>query len=280
MLKPKIDGKISYTPPQSKRFDISKDAYSQRRLEVIRSAFAELKKVLPSIGISLFGSLSKGKELTAETHAKSDIDVDIIVEASELKLRLKECAAAMPNFERVMKEQIPIIEKKQLKKRDVWRWNADEIQCAAAEEALKKGVRDMLVDMLDDVEPTAGQLSININVVAAVDMEKMRHTLASCDPHPDFENSFESAAAFDDATRTAVAFFHLDVGGGLKKYRQEFLEKLGTLPQERRDWVWNDIADQIKDFERQNRISKDLQKQFPSTYEDAVNYYGIKKPPQ
>ncbi|MBI4600120.1 hypothetical protein HY732_04345 [Candidatus Uhrbacteria bacterium] len=52
---------ISYTPHPTKRYDISRDELSQHRLKVLHGIYHELTPMVHSLGLSLFGSLSKGK---------------------------------------------------------------------------------------------------------------------------------------------------------------------------------------------------------------------------
>lgn len=64
-----------YTPSQTKRFEISPDQYSRSRLDALVETTRELQTSTPLIGIALWGSLSKGKQLTPENLSMSDIEL-------------------------------------------------------------------------------------------------------------------------------------------------------------------------------------------------------------
>ena len=56
--------KITYVPSPDKRYEISKDEFSRRRIEALRDIHHELQAEFPiPISISVFGSLVKGKKV-------------------------------------------------------------------------------------------------------------------------------------------------------------------------------------------------------------------------
>lgn len=66
-----------YTPAQDKRFQVSEDSESIKRVKSLHSLYNYLVKGIPNchFGISLFGSLSKGRPLNGDQASESDVDV-------------------------------------------------------------------------------------------------------------------------------------------------------------------------------------------------------------
>jgi len=82
----RITNKIPYVASHNKRYEISKDEFSRRRIEALRDICHELQAQLPlPISISVFGSLVKGKELTHETALETDIDCKLRFDIEEFR---------------------------------------------------------------------------------------------------------------------------------------------------------------------------------------------------
>jgi hypothetical protein len=74
---------------------------------------------------------------------------------------------------------------------------------------------------------------------------------------------------------TVARFFHLDFGGGLKPYRRQLLRQLAGMNPDERDRLWGVVDVCVRNFERKGVIPVNAEHQFPSTYAEAVRYYGI-----
>lgn len=66
----------------------------------------------------------------------------------------------------------------------------------------------------------------------------------------------------------------LDVGGGLAKYRKDFLRQLEEFDPVERELRWEAIIAAVKHYERKANIPQSIENQYPETYEKAVTYYG------
>ncbi len=78
--------KTPYTPSPDKRFLVSPDAISRQRIEIIKELHHELARELPfTFACSVWGSLAKGKPLTADTAHTSDIDLTLFFDIDELQ---------------------------------------------------------------------------------------------------------------------------------------------------------------------------------------------------
>lgn len=76
------------------------------------------------------------------------------------------------------------------------------------------------------------------------------------------------------ASRNLFGMFHLDVGGGIRKYRDCFLSKLqGMGPRGER--IWHEVAKNLEAFEQ--ALQLDIGKRYPRTLEEAIDVYGTRK---
>lgn len=216
-----------YTPNPTKRFDISEDEYSRGRLAAIRECFEDLRNTFPSVGIALFGSLSKGKVLTQESHKISDVDVDIFIDANEIPDHL-------------------------------------------TKGAIREIAQEMMARKLYEKEPLSKRhMTQDIHVIA-FDAKKIVDDLAHINP----KTSEESADMWYDALDDACKLFHLDVGGGLAKFRKALLSEIKAFPEGLREKVWSEIAHALIITERnKTEVSAELARQYPATFEEALRYY-------
>jgi len=78
--------KIPYERTE-RRFEISPDEISRERFKFIkREIFDKLREEFPGvINMTIWGSLSKGKELTPETAFASDIDMSVFIDTDKIK---------------------------------------------------------------------------------------------------------------------------------------------------------------------------------------------------
>lgn len=219
-----------YTPNPTKRFDISKDDYSRGRLRAVREVYEELKEVFPSVGVALFGSLSKGKVLTDESYNISDIDLVIFIDAKEISDHL-------------------------------------------TKGAVRQIAQEMMARKLYQKEPLSKRHMTQDLHIVAFDAKKIVENLKIINP----KESEESADIWYDALDDACKLFHLDVGGGLAKFRKALLHEMRTLPQEEREKIWKEIANALIITERnKTEVPTELTRQYPATYEEALRYYQVK----
>ena len=221
-----------YIPNSQKRFDISEDEYSRGRLGAISEVFEELKESFPSVGIALFGALSKGKVLTHESHKISDVDVNIFIDANE-----------MPEF--------------------------------LNRGAVREIAQEMMAKKLYEKEPSSRRhMTQDIHVIA-FDAKKIVDHLTHVDP----KESEESADVWFDALDDACKLFHLDIGGGLAKFRKALLSEIKALPEGQREKIWSEIARALIIIEREKtEVPAELTRQYPATFEEALRYYRVDKP--
>jgi hypothetical protein len=73
-------------------------------------------------------------------------------------------------------------------------------------------------------------------------------------------------------------YFHLDVGGKLKPYRDAFISQLAQLSNDdagTAESIWHLIDEAVRLTERNSDISSELENRFPHSLSEAIRYYGV-----
>ncbi len=95
--------KIPYTPSQIKRFEISSDPFSRERLAKVLEAYKQLKQEISFFaGITLFGSLSKGRKLDEHSARYSDINFVAFIDGDQYEKTIDEYERNNPEFKKVL----------------------------------------------------------------------------------------------------------------------------------------------------------------------------------
>src|SRR3989338_7564002 len=97
--------KESYTPSE-RRFEISKDQFSRERIKKLMEVYRGLQEEFPGMhfAFSLFGSLSKGRELTTENVADTDVDLFCFYDSDDLYESKGKLLQTDPRFAKVFKK--------------------------------------------------------------------------------------------------------------------------------------------------------------------------------
>src|SRR3989344_6495150 len=91
--------RISYEPSKKKRFEISNDEYSKERLETLKLFYDSMKQLFDvPMGLVLFGSLAKGKELDDAKKESADIDFTLFVDLDNYQEKYIENLKRNPIF--------------------------------------------------------------------------------------------------------------------------------------------------------------------------------------
>jgi hypothetical protein len=250
--------KILYEADQRKRFSVSKDVYSRERLNSLMRVYKELKSEFPSmeIGLSLFGSLSKGKVLDATEESQKSADVD-------LGVYFKACPLSDDKYFQQLLDKYP---KLRMKYEDM------------------KNYIDMARDQgdINVVRYTCFKIFLEDHIKSKLPY-KMNMFLGHTDKFDGLNNVYEiifasvaSGRVSSRLTAEYTAFFALDVGGGMKQYRKEFLTTLlknyKRIDAER---MWKDLIQYIYLVERNFKSDISINK-FPKDIEAACKAYGVK----
>jgi hypothetical protein len=257
--------------PSHKRFDVSDDPISRERIRALKDAYGEMETLLPGIRVafSLFGSLSKGKPLRPRSLLRLDLgneyisDIDLICyfDADDLAQQHAQLMTNCPGYAEPYKRVIP----------DPDRYEENWAQ-QAARNLLQGAVPRLVQSYIGKSVPI--QL-LKVNPIRTKGEFSIRNTVERCwmpydDVHPEYSSTPEDVARF----------FHLDVGGGLKRYRQEFLRELSELPVEEAEKYWGTVDRCVRQTERSfsgGAVPEEAERQFPATFKDALTYYGLPK---
>jgi hypothetical protein len=268
-----------------------------------------------SIGLVLFGSLVKGKILDNNTKESADIDLTLFVDLDEYQDKYIENLRKNRDFfdfelrrlddsyhnttgKKLMYESFDDIKNG----RDI---DFNEKECIEKEFYIHSRnqflfmlavwhgyIMDSSHEIRNDMFSFQGKQDSNI--------ERINHLLALKDVqiwpvqfHGEFSilnqvekvkkltkkdplNGTERDRYIFEQEKIGIArIFGLDVGGGMKSYRQEFIRDLLTLPDKEGETLWNIVNDAVRSCERNNNIPYQLEKQFPDTLQKAAIYYCI-----
>ncbi len=272
-----MGGKVDYNSSEHKRFEISQDRYSRERIRNLKEMFTELKKDLNiDLGMILFGSLSKGKALNHKTHNLSDIDVTIYINQGQFKKKCfsfikekkltqefkEELILAKNNSFSVSQAQKSLQNKTKPNSYDSE--NLKKLKFIAAKKIIDKFIFNKFEKLFPDIEFNAYR-DVDIQLIDDSSIKDSINQLIGSVDTADYEgNVFQLAR-----------YFALDVGGGMKKYRQNFLNSIAKYAKTERDRIWTMVSDAVVSFERKNNIPISIRSQYPKTYEQACKYYGV-----
>jgi hypothetical protein len=268
-----------------------------------------------SMGLVLFGSLVKGKKLNIDTKENADVDLTLFVDLDEYQDKYIENLRNNPAFfdfelRRLDDSRHDNIGKKLMYEsfddikngRDV---NLNEKECIEKEFRIHS--RNQFLFMLatwhgyvTDASHEIKRDTFSFQGKQESDVERINHLFDLKDVqiwpvqfHGEFSilnqvtrlrdlsrgnsaNKTERDSYVLKQEKIGIArVFGLDVGGGMKPYRQAFIRNLLTLRDEDGEVLWNVVNDAIRSCERNNNIQHNIEKQFPDTLKKAAIYYGV-----
>lgn len=231
--------KISYNPPAEKRFAISRDLITQERLNFIRDLQKKLTQDIGiPIGITLFGSITKGKELSSEEIvAKTDIDFTVFYDLDEVIKNFNEICTKFPD----LKESYDKIHRHHS-------YTINHVIDCSFKLFIKSYIGKIVSASRDLYSFDA--LPLKANDLEDIELQK---------------------TIMDNRDVTIMRMFQLDVGGVMTKYRSIFLEALSKKDKKTRDYIWYKITQSIRFNERHND-DQDI-KYLPETFEAAYEKY-------
>lgn len=249
-MEEKVPNKVPYVPSADKRYEVSKDEFSRRRIEALKDIQHELQAEFPMIpiSISIFGSLVKGKKLTPETAPNADIDFDLKFDEDALTSLPREEALKIEK-----KFNIP----------DLGRFSVAEI------------FKDLLIEKLNRIKSELG-------------LEEIPQKSFYANPIHDksIQNAVSDVITAQKWSRKEVTtsadinlnlYFTLSIGSAVKKYRDKFLKELASSENKKEaEEKWNLIRDSVERNERQGQIPEKIKHRFPQTLAEALKFYGVK----
>jgi hypothetical protein len=242
--------KVPYTPPAHKRYEVSRDPITQERIAYMR----DLQKQLSTdfgveIGLSLFGSITKGKELISEEVANAtDIDCVFYFSGDEVAKKYDRLVVEFPAMSKYYHGSDNDLE--------IYR---DQHRGLAFKCFLKFEYLPELLKNADSAKPEVNAdvvwLSVKYLTNIAYQLEELEG------------NSFFGTGGLAEIVR----LFQLDVGGVLPKYRAIFLNALAKESEPMQEKVWGLILRKIRSDERYKGESS-IQ-HLPETFSEAYTKY-------
>ncbi len=269
--------KVEYTPSQTKRFEVSQDEYSRTRLKFLGDMTQNICEITPfEVGVSVIGSLSKGKTLDKKTEGATDVDAIIYLDSDSV----------VEHFE---DERTPV-EVRDAYYFQIGKW--DKLSSLKGNPNLSINSSHIPDDPSKMVKAAQGYVQHNIptfmdNTNKAnkkwsyfdQDIFVVPIAIKGENSILDMVEKYEKALEAHDEhgmERAVVIFsyvFGLDLGGHLKKYRQAFIKELQQKDPAEAEKLWGFVRDGVKRRERRNDIPENLESQFPATLEQASAYY-------
>lgn len=241
--------KAPYEPSKMKRFEISEDEHSRERLRAVLEIYRELKEVFPSIGFSLYGSLTKGKVLDETTKDISDIDLAVYVDRDELLRTTSGLDLSVHNI-----SYLPIgLE------------HATDVHQRA--ELLKTKIQLELTKKL--------YIESWIGMAKMTDVRVYPITRTAVGFDELYDRFIIAESGSPGGSRALSKIFRLDVGGGMKGWRRFVFDQLQRYDFAERERIWDEIDLSIREHERKGNIPSPIEKQFPQTFEEAKKYYSL-----
>ncbi len=249
-MKELTPNKIPYVPSKEKRYEISNDEFSKRRIEALRDIQHELQNEFPiPISICIFGSLVKGKVLTSQTAPNTDIDVDL-------------------KFDQEALDTLPGGERTKLRKK----FDIPELSLTTITTEL---IRKSLIEKLEKVKEILGLINIPEKHIFVTPINS--RSIQSAVNHRMMDSTWEERNAGKNADVAINLYFTLSIGGVVKKYRDKFLRELASSKdQGEANWTWDLIKESIERNERDGQIPDKIKHRFPQTIEEALKFYGVK----
>lgn len=246
-----------------KRFEIQSDTFIKERLNAVQSGVEKMKEENTNvIGLSLFGSMVKGN-----AHEGSDIDGYLYIDAEHLAQEEAELAAQENREPRPVTFDVV---------------NIGNISTYPGEhlyDIYKPLIKEKFTE---DGSLTEEQISdINVRPVSSEIIDRHLSLL---------QKGLELSKRDDtnvkiEASQNLCGLFHLAVGHGLDKYRQEIIEKLEGLGEDGES-IWGNIIGQTEKLEQY--MYTDTPIRYPRTLVEARAMYihekdtsnNIEIPPQ
>lgn len=282
------ENKIPYEPSSTKRFEVSKDTFSRERIKALVETVREIRSRHPFIvGTVLFGSLSKGKDLTEDTEDKSDIDTVVYIDEDETR---KEYPSLSDGQNERFNELVEI--DNELHANYDGR-TEDEKMFELVGNYVAGIVENSLREKLPHHElfKPLKNIGVNVKAISFRGENSINQTIDNIffsylSPNDSKLDRLRRAKEDLESEKPKLSIlsicdlampWSLNVGGGLEKYRRSFLAQLREYGPEERDLRWGIIGAAVKYYERKANIPESIESQYPDTYGKAVRHYGVYK---
>ena len=257
--------KVRYQSSLRKRFEVAPDPFSRARISFLREMANSIRGELPgAVGLSLWGSLSKGKVLTEVSAPQTDIDLSVFL----------------------VIDQIPEVQ-------DRWLSHNPDQAALFAKMIQEEGAADPLIPAGSVSFPSPEPLIVRwllrqcfFRARAAEERTKFSpkkpdwlflNTISLLPEHDrsiwkfwDSLGGLQGNELYRDIMRASL--FSLDVGGGMRPIRIAFLREVHRRG--KGESVWEEVKAAVRATaytDRPDRFISD----FPQSWAEALSYYGV-----
>lgn len=273
---PDREQRAPYAPTTRRRFELSHDTLSHERVRALLDTYREMKEEVPFFaGLTLFGSLSKGKRLTPTSAQQTDIDLFVFFDRDAIQAHLP-WLVENPDFQTFFQQYFMHSSLgKSLRKVA----SPEQLlhQYAPQEYVLSK-TREKII------RHTHGSV---INLENSIHIKGL--SLQNDSPHSiygwiqqndrDLTIPGRIGAVLPQSYLHTVAPFFYDIGGGLRPYREGFLRKLAELPEKEGNRIWAKFVLALHVWERKGNIPTEIADTYPKTVAQAIEYYQPTREP-
>lgn len=264
--------KNQYTPSAERRFVVSSDMFSRRRFRVVDVVIKEMKDRCPALvdGV-LMGSLSKGKKLSPRTLNETDIDLALVVDPKLVLESHDDLARREPLY------RVAISGWRQRDLTFDLTLKGERLAQIAYSNYVKAQAKKRISEKLNgEGDPlTPGRVCAVFKVVATEGEYSIVNQVESAfGKKTDWSGEFENLGDDKDQVRIGevAVFWGWDLNGSLGTYRRAFLESLREMGSTA-NTNWSVIDHYVRYWERKLKIPRRLEKYYPTTINDAINFY-------
>jgi len=286
-----------YVPSPHKRFEVSKDENSRARIKDLNDVvkdiqnnllFTDEKGVEQSLhfGLTLGGSLAKGKVLTDETASLSDIDLILYVDVDDENLlldfvRLHPDSEIAKEFENTTVSYRELFGPTKYLPPESDEEKSRRERQYAIENTLSNYVSKKILQKLSDrkdalrleILPNFSSATSTVQPIALSGSWSILSRVSSGIANMEYEGM--SRGYGNTRQYNIAALWRLDVGGGMKRYRIAFFEQLQKLEREIAEKHWGIVAEAVNLNERKKNIPETMKGKFPQTLDEAFRYFGV-----
>jgi hypothetical protein len=265
-----------YTPSLEHRFQISIDPISQERYKFTENIGDTLKDFSFYRGLSLKGSLSKGKVLTLENASQTDINMGCLLDYEAIrkltKVQLMNLCLKQGVLYQINRSPVSVNEGK---------YNIFSSYDLTSEELGKIRLVRHIVDKVvqkqgeEFFKGSKAKPSAIWPEIAIYSQEGPFSLYSTMEEYEKAENkSTDERVA---VTRALALPFGMVVRGGINPYLKAFFDKLKSFDPEIAEQKWQVVRKAIMNNERPGSVPPALESQFPKTVEEAERMYIIKR---
>lgn len=265
--------KPPFPPTTRKRYEISEDPFSRDRIYGLYKTIRALKSEFPFIaGLTVHGSLIKNKGLLSFTAGDTDIDTNLFIDVDRLK-ESQEALLGNPEYTQTLQFVY-----KDLQEDGIEQLTEEEIQFRAASEFISNKFREDFQNQARiRPEETSELIITRVRKIALEGPYSLQEQEFTTYPRPAPDEA-ETNGVKQHLSRVAAPWV-LDVGGGLKPYRQRFLEELAQRDIQEAERMWQyvrgiSIKWERNDWEKNVPVPQEIRAQYPTAFREALRYYS------